>query len=109
MASLCGSGAWFPTIRSRLARVRTRSRATWRITRAGWPSAASTSLRTLVDISPRPREGWGAPNSDDPKDVNRKRLDGVWRYVAAMKKEGIYSLICPYWALTVKPPKGLGR
>jgi hypothetical protein len=25
-----------------------------------------------------------------------------------MKKEGIYSLICPYWALTVKPPKGWG-
>jgi hypothetical protein len=35
-------------------------------------------------------------------------LDGVWRYVAAMKKEGIYSLICPYWALTVKPPKSWG-
>jgi hypothetical protein len=32
----------------------------------------------------------------------------VWRYVAAMKKEGIYSLICPYWALTVKPPKSWG-
>jgi lysophospholipase L1-like esterase len=23
-------------------------------------------VRTLVDITPRPRDGWGAPNSDDP-------------------------------------------
>jgi hypothetical protein len=73
---------------------------------ARWLAKRGVNIaRTLVDITPRPREGWGAPNSDNPNDVNRKELDGVWRYVAAMKKEGIYSLICPYWALTVKPPK----
>jgi lysophospholipase L1-like esterase len=76
---------------------------------ARWLAKRGVNIaRTLVDITPRPREGWGAPNSENPDDVNRKELDGVWRYVAGMKKEGIYSLICPYWALTVKPPKGWG-
>jgi hypothetical protein len=76
---------------------------------ARWLAKRGVNItRTLIDISPRPRDGWGAPNSDDPKNVNRRELDGVWRYVAAMKKEGIYSLVCPYWALTVKPPKSWG-
>jgi|GEM_PF-316609 len=65
-------------------------------------------VRTLVDLTPRSGEGWGSVNSDNPNEVNRKELDGVWRYVAAMKKEGIYSLVCPYWSLTVKPPKSWG-
>jgi lysophospholipase L1-like esterase len=76
---------------------------------ARWLSKRGVNIvRTLVDISPRNGEGWGSVNSDNPDDVNRKELDGVWRYVAAMKKEGIYSVICPYWALTIKPPKGWG-
>lgn len=76
---------------------------------ARWLSKRGVNIvRTMIDITPRLRQGWGAPNSDDPSDVNRMELDGVWRYVAAMKKEGIYSLICPYWALTVKPPASWG-
>ncbi|HEX9996060.1 MAG TPA: GDSL-type esterase/lipase family protein [Abditibacterium sp.] len=76
---------------------------------ARWLAKRGVNIaRTLVDITPRPRQGWGAPNSDDPSDVNRVEMDGIWRYVATMKKEGIYSLICPYWALTVKPPKSWG-
>ena len=31
-------------------------------------------------------------------DVNEKEIDGIWRCVAAMKKEGIYCTISPYWA-----------
>ena len=31
-------------------------------------------------------------------DVDTKTIDGVWRFVAAAKKEGIYTVISPYWA-----------
>ena len=31
-------------------------------------------------------------------DVNEKEIDGIWRMVAALKKEGIYTTISPYWA-----------
>ncbi len=31
-------------------------------------------------------------------DVNTKEIDGIWRCVAAMKKEGIYCTLSPYWA-----------
>jgi hypothetical protein len=31
-------------------------------------------------------------------DVNQKEIDGIWHCVAAMKKEGIYCTISPYWA-----------
>ena len=27
-----------------------------------------------------------------------KEIDGIWRFVAAAKKEGIYTIISPYWA-----------
>ena len=37
------------------------------------------------------------PNSQIT-DVNQKEIDGIWRFVAALKKEGIYSTISPYWA-----------
>ena len=38
-------------------------------------------------------------------DVDRKALDDCWKLVAAMKKEGIYTTISPYWAVScdVKP------
>ena len=43
---------------------------------ARWLAKRGVNIaRTLVDITPRPREGWGAPNSDNPNDVNRKELD----------------------------------
>ena len=31
-------------------------------------------------------------------DVNEKEIDGIWRFVAAAKKQGIYVTISPYWA-----------
>ena len=31
----------------------------------------------------------------------RKRLTGFWRLVAAMKHEGIYTTISPYWGVSV--------
>jgi hypothetical protein len=31
-------------------------------------------------------------------DVNQTEIDGIWRFVAAAKREGIYVTISPYWA-----------
>ena len=38
-------------------------------------------------------------------EVDRKALDNCWKLVAAMKKEGIYTTVSPYWAVScdVKP------
>lgn len=41
-------------------------------------------------------------------DVNREELDHVWKLVAAMKKEGIYTTISPYWAIPVKIQQSWG-
>jgi hypothetical protein len=35
-------------------------------------------------------------------DVDAKEVDEAWKLVAAMKKEGIYTTISPYWAAHVK-------
>jgi hypothetical protein len=35
--------------------------------------------------------------------VDEKELDAVWRLVAAMKKEGIYTTLSPYWSMAAKP------
>jgi hypothetical protein len=35
-------------------------------------------------------------------DINEAERDAVWRMVAAMRKEGIYSTISPYWAVPMK-------
>jgi len=47
------------------------------------------------------------PKNDGSKvtDVDRKAVDDCWKLVAAMKKEGIYTTISPYWAVScdVKP------
>jgi hypothetical protein len=40
--------------------------------------------------------------------INEGTRDWIWRTVAAMKKEGIYSTISPYWAIPVKVGKGWG-
>ena len=37
--------------------------------------------------------------------VNTQEVDRVWRLVAAMKKEGIYTTISPYWGIHVKAGK----
>ncbi len=36
-------------------------------------------------------------------DVNQQDIDAAWRLVAAMKKEGIYVTLSPYWASHTKP------
>jgi len=33
-----------------------------------------------------------------PEDIEKANLDGTWGFVAAMKKQGIYSMLNPYWA-----------
>jgi hypothetical protein len=35
-------------------------------------------------------------------DVDQKTIDEAWKLVAAMKKEGIYTTISPYWAASLK-------
>ncbi|OJW06997.1 MAG: hypothetical protein BGO49_27510 [Planctomycetales bacterium 71-10] len=44
------------------------------------------------------------PKGKDAKltDVDPKAVDQAWRLVAAMKKEGIYTTISPYWAAALK-------
>ncbi len=41
-------------------------------------------------------------------DVNQKDIDAAWRLVAAMKKQGIYVTLSPYWAVSVKPQPAWG-
>ena len=50
-----------------------------------------------------------APNDKQSiNDVNRADIDWVWRGVAAMKKQGIYSVVSPYWMLPTKIPASWG-
>jgi hypothetical protein len=42
-----------------------------------------------------------SPNQP-PTAINEADRDWIWRMVAAMKKEGIYTTISPYWAVPVK-------
>lgn len=40
-----------------------------------------------------------APDTDGPiTHVNESEIKGIWQMVAALKKEGIYTTISPYWA-----------
>ncbi|AIE84235.1 hypothetical protein [Fimbriimonas ginsengisoli] len=41
-------------------------------------------------------------------DVNVEERDWIWRSVAAMKKEGIYTTISPYWMVPMKFSKAWG-
>ena len=38
------------------------------------------------------------PTGSDINDVDKADVSAIWRMVAAMKKEGIYSTISPFWA-----------
>ena len=38
------------------------------------------------------------PTGANINDVDKDDVNGIWRMVAAMKKEGIYSTISPFWA-----------
>lgn len=48
-------------------------------------------VRIHGSISPK---GKGKPVTD----VDAKEIDQIWRYVAALKKEGIYVTLSPFWA-----------
>ncbi len=41
-------------------------------------------------------------------DVDEKALDDIFKTVAALKSAGIYSIINPYWAVSVKVPRSWG-
>lgn len=43
-----------------------------------------------------------------PGDINAKERDWIWRTVAAMKQEGIYTTVSPYWANTLQIGKEWG-
>lgn len=42
------------------------------------------------------------PTSAAIGDLNRAERDAIWRMVAAMRAEGIYSVISPYWAAPMR-------
>jgi len=60
-------------------------------------------VRIGFDINPNPKAG-----NVRPTDINLTERDWFWRVVAAMKKEGIYTTICPYWAVPAKFGKDWG-
>jgi hypothetical protein len=60
-------------------------------------------VRVHVSLDPRAGEG------QKITDINRDTLDGLWRTVAAMKKEGIYTTFSPYWAAASKVTPAMGR
>ncbi len=51
-------------------------------------------VRVFADVRPDPKANPAAKIGD----ANRGTIDNIWRWVAALKHEGIYSLITPYWA-----------
>jgi len=60
-------------------------------------------VRCHAFLNPDPK----SPNLDAPK---RSEIEWIWRTVAAMKREGIYTTISPYWAnkMRANPAWGLG-
>ncbi len=51
-------------------------------------------VRCHAHINPEPNQ--------PPTAIDEKDRDWIWRTVAAMKKEGIYTTISPYWAVPAK-------
>jgi hypothetical protein len=45
-------------------------------------------------------------NNSELTDADPKHIEQVWRVVAAMKKEGIYTMINPYWSAYLKHVPG---
>lgn len=41
-------------------------------------------------------------------EVNQEEVDYIWRAVASMKKQGIYTLVSPYWMVPTKIPASWG-
>ncbi len=54
-------------------------------------------VRVFGQISPDMGKNHDAPITE----ANHGAIDKIWRMVAAMKKEGIYSVISPYWVCSV--------
>lgn len=50
-------------------------------------------VRLNANLNPDPRSGKAQLN-----EINAKDRDWIWRAVAAFKREGIYTVISPYWA-----------
>ena len=48
-----------------------------------------------------------APKEGKLEVPNAKAIDNVWRAEAALKKQGIYVIICPYWKMTPKTSQGI--
>jgi hypothetical protein len=42
-------------------------------------------------------------------DINPAERDAIWRTVAAMRREGIYTTLSPYWAVPMKFAPALGH
>jgi len=57
-------------------------------------------VRIGFDANPSPKQA--------ATDINTAQRDWFWRVVAAMKKEGIYTTICPYWSVPTKFGKDWG-
>lgn len=47
-------------------------------------------------------ELWPKTPGSKITDVDHEEVDHIWKLVAAMKKEGIYTTISPYWGVPVK-------
>jgi len=60
---------------------------------ARWLAKMGVNLIRLCTYLPSPKPG------SRPEEVNQANIDKVWRYVAAMKKEGIYTVIVGYQAI----------
>ncbi|MCX7798814.1 MAG: hypothetical protein N2109_00545 [Fimbriimonadales bacterium] len=57
-------------------------------------------VRAHTHMNPKPDQ--------DPRGIDEKERDWVWRLVAAMKKQGIYTTVSPYWAVTCKIGRNWG-
>lgn len=42
------------------------------------------------------------PKNQKLEDVNMSEIEWIWRTVGAMKKEGIYTTVSPYWSVSMK-------
>ena len=73
------------------------------------PEAIDRNVRFLARIGVNMVRLHAQITSKDPNsqatDVDEKEIDGIWRYVAAAKSQGIYTTISPYWANSVAATK----
>jgi len=48
------------------------------------------------------------PKGADLQEIDKEDRDKLWRLVAAMKPEGIYTIVSPYWAVSSRVTPALG-